>query len=40
MDYCTYVCWKKIEYSYCGRVEYSKLKTGVDFIDQTWTGLD
>lgn len=40
MDYATYITWKEVQYYYGSKIEYSKLKTGLEFIDQTWTGLD
>jgi len=40
MENMTYISWKEVQYNYLGRIECSKLKTGLEFIDQTWTGLD
>lgn len=33
MDYKLFSYWKDIEYNYAGKVESSKLKTGIDVID-------
>lgn len=39
MNYSTYTTWKNIQYTqYFVQPDY--FKTGLDFIDQTYTGLD
>jgi hypothetical protein len=30
------IYWDQIQYNYFGKIESSRTKTGLDFIDKTW----
>ena len=33
------IYWNQIQYDYFGKIEQSKTKTGLDFIDKTWSNV-
>ena len=33
------VYWDQIQYNYFGKIEQSKIKTGLDFTDRTWSNI-
>ncbi len=37
--YFNLISWDQIQYDYFGKIKQSKTKTGLDFIDKTWSNV-
>ena len=37
--YFNFISWDQIQHNYFGKIEQSKTKTGLDFIDKTWSNV-